>query len=49
MSRDKLGLFTFGLTLIGLVVYMKTDNIAVFVIGMVSVAALIFTKSKFVT
>jgi hypothetical protein len=49
MSRDKLGLFTFGLTLIGLITYIKTDNIAVFAIGIISVAALIFTKSKLVT
>ena len=49
MARDKLGLIPFGLTLVGLVTYIKTENITLFVIGMLGVLALIFTKSKFVT
>jgi hypothetical protein len=48
MSRDKLGLFTFGLVLIGFVVFVKTGSYLLFVLGIVSVAFLIFSKSKYI-
>jgi hypothetical protein len=48
MSRDKLGLFTFGLVLIGFVVLVKTDSYLLFALGIVSVAFLIFSKSKYI-
>ncbi len=48
MSRDKLGLFAFGLVLIGFVVFVKTGSFFLFSIGIVSVALLVFSKSKFI-
>jgi len=48
MSIDKLGLFTFGLVLIGFVVLVKTGSYILFAIGIASVAFLIFSKSKYI-
>jgi hypothetical protein len=48
MSRDKLGLFGFGLALIGFVVYVKTGSLLIFAVGLLSVAYLIFIKNKFI-
>jgi hypothetical protein len=48
MSRDKLGMFAFGLVLIGFVVFVKTGSFFLFSIGIVSVALLVFSKSKFI-
>ena len=48
MSRDKLGLIAFGLALLGFVVFVKTGSLLLFIIGMVSVAVLVFSKSKFI-
>jgi hypothetical protein len=48
MSRDKLGLFGFGLVLIGFIVYVKTGTFLIFATGILAVAYLIFSKSKFI-
>jgi hypothetical protein len=48
MSRDKLGLLGFGLVLIGFIVYVKTGTFLIFAAGILSVAYLIFSKSKFI-
>jgi len=48
MSRDKLGLFGFGLVLIGFIVYVKTGTFLIFAVGILSVAYLIFSKNKFI-
>jgi len=48
MSRDKLGLFAFGLLLLGFIVVVKTGSFLLFAIGIVSVAFLVFSKSKFI-
>jgi len=46
MSRDKWGLFAFGLAFLGFIVYIKTGSFLLFAVGIVSVAFLIFSKSK---
>jgi hypothetical protein len=48
MSRDKLGLFAFGLVLIGFLVFVKTGSFLLFAVGILSVAFLIFSKSKYI-
>jgi hypothetical protein len=48
MSRDKLGLFVFGLVLIGFVVFVKTGSFLLLAIGFLSVAFLVFSKNKFI-
>ena len=48
MSRDKLGLFAFGFVLLGFIVFVKTGSFLLFSLGIVSVAFLIFSKSKFI-
>jgi hypothetical protein len=48
MSRDKLGLFAFGLVLIGFLVFVKTGSFLLFAVGILSVAFLIFAKSKYI-
>jgi len=48
MSRDKLGLFPFGLVLIGFIVFVKTGSFILFSIGILSAAVLVFSKSKFI-
>jgi hypothetical protein len=48
MSRDKLGLFAFALVLMGFIVFVKTGSFLLFSVGIVSVAFLIFSKSKFI-
>jgi len=48
MSRDKLGLFAFGLVLLGFIVVVKTGSFLLFAIGIFSVAFLVFSKSKFI-
>jgi len=48
MSRDKLGLIAFGLALLGFIVFVKTGALLLFVIGIVSVAVLVFSKNKFI-
>jgi hypothetical protein len=48
MSRDKLGLFAFGLTLLGFIVFVRTNSYILFSIGIVSVALLIFIKNKYI-
>ena len=48
MSRDKLGLFAFGLVLLGFIIFVKTGSFLLFSVGIVSVAFLIFSKSKFI-
>jgi hypothetical protein len=48
MSRDKLGLFAFGLVLLGFVVFVKTGSFFLFSVGILSVAVLVFSKSKFI-
>ena len=45
MSRDKLGLFAFGLTLLGFIILVRTNSYILFSIGIVSVAFLIFSKT----
>ena len=46
MSRDKWGLFAFGLALLGFIIYVKTGSFLLFAIGIVCVAVIIFSKSK---
>ncbi len=48
MSRDKLGLFAFGLTLLGFIILVRTNSYILFSIGIVSVAFLVFTKNKYI-
>jgi hypothetical protein len=48
MSRDKLGLFAFGLTLLGFIILVRTNSYILFSIGLVSVALLIFIKNKYI-
>ena len=48
MSRDKLGLFAFGLVLLGFIVFVKTGSFLLFSVGIISVAFLIFSKNKFI-
>jgi hypothetical protein len=48
MSRDKLGLFVFGLVLLGFVVFVKTGSVLLFSLGIISAAFLIFSKNKFI-
>jgi hypothetical protein len=48
MSRDKLGLFAFGLVLLGFAVFVKTGSFLLFSLGILSVAFLIFSKNKFI-
>jgi hypothetical protein len=48
MSRDKLGLIAFGLALLGFIVFVKTGSLLLFVIGMVCVVVLVFSKNKFI-
>lgn len=48
MSRDKLGLFAFGLVLFGFAVFVKTGSFLLFAIGILSVALLVFSKNKFI-
>lgn len=48
MSRDKLGLFAFGLVLMGFIVFVKTESFVLFSLGIISVAFLVFSKSKFI-
>ncbi len=48
MSRDKLGLFAFGLTLLGFINIVRTDSYILFVIGIACVAYLVFSKNKFI-
>jgi hypothetical protein len=46
MSRDKWGLFAYGLTVLGLIVYIREGSFLLFALGILSVAFLIFFKSK---
>ena len=48
MSRDKLGLLAFGLVLLGFIAFVKTGSFLLFALGIVSVAVLIFSKSKYI-
>ena len=48
MSRDKLGLIAFGLVLLGFIAFVKTGSFLLFAIGIVSVAVLLFSKSKYI-
>jgi len=48
MSRDKLGLFAFGLVLLGFIVAVKTGSFLLFAVGIISVAYLVFSKSKYI-
>jgi len=48
MSRKKLGLIAFGLTLLGFIVFVKTGSLLLFAIGIICVALLIFSKNKFI-
>jgi hypothetical protein len=48
MSRNKLGLFAFGLVLIGFIVFMKTGSFLLFSIGIISSAFLVFSKNKLI-
>jgi len=48
MSRAKLGLFAYGLTLLGFVLFVKTGSAFIFFIGFISVAVLVFSTSKFI-
>ena len=48
MSRDKLGLFAFGLVILGFAVFVKTGSFLLFSLGILSAAFLIFSKSKFI-
>jgi len=48
MSRDKLGLFAFGLTLLGFIILVRTNSYILFSIGLVSLALLIFIKNKYI-
>ena len=48
MSRDKLGLLAFGLVLLGFITFVKTGSFLLFALGIVSVAVLVFSKSKFI-
>jgi len=48
MSRDKLGLIAFGLALLGFIIFVKTGSLILFVIGMICVAVLVFSKNKFI-
>jgi len=48
MSRNKLGLFAFGLVLIGFIVFMKTGSFLLFSIGIISAAFLVFSKNKLI-
>jgi hypothetical protein len=48
MSRDKLGLFAFGLVLLGFIILVKTGSFLLFAVGIVSVAFLIFSKSNYI-
>jgi len=46
MSRDKWGLFAFGLAFLGFVIYVKTGSFLLFAVGIVCVAFIIFSKNK---
>jgi hypothetical protein len=46
VSRDKWGLFAFGLAALGFFIYVKTGSFWIFAVGIASVAFLIFSKSK---
>ena len=48
MSRNKLGLFAFGLVLIGFIVFMKTGSFLLFSIGIISAAFLVLSKNKLI-
>ncbi len=48
MSRDKWGLFAFGLAFLDFIVYVKTGSFLLFAIGIVFVAVIIFSKSKYI-
>jgi hypothetical protein len=48
MSRDKLGLFAFGLTLLGFIIFVKTGSAIIFILGFIAVAFLVFSKNKFI-
>ena len=48
MSRDKLGLFAFGLVLLGFIVFVKTGSFLLLSVGIISVAFLVFSKNKFI-
>jgi len=48
MSRAKLGLFAYGLTLLGFIVFVKTGSVFIFILGFISVAVLVFSKGKFI-
>jgi hypothetical protein len=48
MSRKKLGLIAFGLTLLGFIVFVKTGSLLLFAIGIICAALLIFSKNKFI-
>jgi hypothetical protein len=46
MSRDKWGLFAFGLAFLGFIVYVKTGSFLLFAVGIVCAALINFSKSK---
>ena len=48
MSRKKLGLIAFSLTLLGFIVFVKTGSLLLFAIGIICAALLIFSKNKFI-
>ena len=46
MYRDKLGLLTFSLTIIGFIVFVLTESILLLAAGLTSEAILAFTNSR---
>ncbi len=48
MSKNKLGLFTFGLVLLGFVLFVKTGSFLLFALCILSAAFLVFSKNTFI-
>ncbi len=47
MSKNKLGLLTFGLVLLGFVLFVKTGSFLLFALLILSAALLVFSKNTF--
>jgi hypothetical protein len=46
MYRDKLGLLTFSLAILGFIVFVQTESVLLLAVGLTSVAILAFTNSR---